>query len=78
VKKLVLLIALVLVVSACGGTSTGDIQATSAASSGTATETSVAADDSAALDFELLLSDGSTFRLSDEEKPVYLVFWAEW
>ncbi len=28
--------------------------------------------------FELALSDGSTFRLSDEEKPVYMVFWAEW
>ncbi len=29
-------------------------------------------------DFELALNDGSTFRLSDEQKPVYLVFWAEW
>ncbi|MCP5115704.1 MAG: hypothetical protein GY953_33165 [bacterium] len=29
-------------------------------------------------DFELALSDGSTFRLSDEQKPVYVVFWAEW
>ena len=28
--------------------------------------------------FELALSDGPTFRLSDEEKPVYMVFWAEW
>ena len=29
-------------------------------------------------DFEMALSDGSTFSLSDEQKPVYLVFWAEW
>ena len=29
-------------------------------------------------DFELALNDGSTFRLSDEAKPVYMVFWAEW
>jgi hypothetical protein len=29
-------------------------------------------------DFELVLSDGSTFRLSGEEKPVYMIFWAEW
>ena len=29
-------------------------------------------------DFELALADGSTFKLSDEQKPVYLVFWAEW
>ena len=35
-------------------------------------------DGPAAPDFELLLADGSTFRLSDEAKPVYMVFWAEW
>ncbi|MEA2000674.1 MAG: hypothetical protein U9N84_02110 [Actinomycetota bacterium] len=29
-------------------------------------------------DFELVLADGSVFRLSDEQKPVYVVFWAEW
>ena len=29
-------------------------------------------------DFELALADGSVFRLSDEQKPVYMVFWAEW
>jgi hypothetical protein len=29
-------------------------------------------------DFELALGDGGTFRLSDEQKPVYVVFWAEW
>lgn len=35
-------------------------------------------DGPAAPDFELALADGSTFRLSDEQKPVYIVFWAEW
>ncbi len=29
-------------------------------------------------DFELVLSDGGTFTLSAETRPVYLVFWAEW
>ncbi|MDX2344613.1 MAG: hypothetical protein QNL12_13205, partial [Acidimicrobiia bacterium] len=29
-------------------------------------------------DFELALADGSTFALSAEQKPVYVVFWAEW
>jgi len=29
-------------------------------------------------DFELALDDGSTFLLSGEQKPVYLIFWAEW
>ena len=29
-------------------------------------------------DFDLLLSDGSTFVLSEETRPVFMVFWAEW
>ncbi len=29
-------------------------------------------------DFSLLLSDGSTFVLSEETRPVFMVFWAEW
>ena len=29
-------------------------------------------------DFELALGQGGTFTLSDEQKPVYMVFWAEW
>jgi hypothetical protein len=32
----------------------------------------------AAPDFTLALSDGSDFTLSAEQKPVYMVFWAEW
>jgi hypothetical protein len=29
-------------------------------------------------DFTLGLGDGGTFVLSEEARPVYLVFWAEW
>lgn len=29
-------------------------------------------------DFSLALSDGGEFVLSAEQKPVYMVFWAEW
>lgn len=29
-------------------------------------------------DFTLGLGDGGTFVLSEEVRPVYLVFWAEW
>lgn len=29
-------------------------------------------------DFTLELSDGGSYTLSEAEKPVYLVFWAEW
>lgn len=32
----------------------------------------------AAPDFTLALGDGGEFTLSAEQKPVYLVFWAEW
>lgn len=29
-------------------------------------------------DFTLELGEGGTYTLSEGEKPVYLVFWAEW
>lgn len=29
-------------------------------------------------DFTLELGDGGTYTLSEGDKPVYLVFWAEW
>ena len=29
-------------------------------------------------DFELDLNDGTKFTLAGEEKPVFMVFWAEW
>ena len=29
-------------------------------------------------DFTLALGDGGAFTLSEGEKPVYMVFWAEW
>jgi len=32
----------------------------------------------AAPDFTLALGEGGEFTLSDEQKPVYMVFWAEW
>jgi hypothetical protein len=34
--------------------------------------------ENAAPDFSLQLGDGSTFALSAEQKPVFMVFWAEW
>ena len=29
-------------------------------------------------DFSLTLSDGTEYQLSNETRPVYMVFWAEW
>ncbi len=37
-----------------------------------------APDGPTAPDFTLALADGGTFVLSQEPKPVYLIFWAEW
>lgn len=54
---------------------TGD---TETAAAPPVTEAGPSFDGPPAPDFELVLSDGSTFTLSDEQKPVYVVFWAEW
>ena len=43
-----------------------------------ASDPSLQVDGPAAPDFTFALADGSSFSLSDEQKPVYLVFWAEW
>jgi hypothetical protein len=32
----------------------------------------------AAPDFTIALGDGGSFTLSEEAKPVYMIFWAEW
>ena len=32
----------------------------------------------AAPDFTMTLADGGTFTLSEQAKPVYMIFWAEW
>jgi len=32
----------------------------------------------AAPDFTLALGDGGSFTLSQEARPVYMIFWAEW
>lgn len=98
-----LVVSLMLVATACGG-SGADNAAPTTAPAGSAgpssTEapgsneapgtTQAAATDSTAAtepprtegpeapDFTTILADGSTFSLSEHDKPVYLVFWAEW
>lgn len=41
-------------------------------------ETATTSDRQKAPDFTLELGDGGTYTLSEGEKPVYMVFWAEW
>ena len=58
----------------------GTTGATATTSAPMETTTRVRPDGEAAPDFTLALAlgDGGTFTLSDEQKPVYMVFWAEW
>lgn len=104
-RKLVLLLAFVLAISACGGGSGDSAETTAAPQSSTAGEDTLAPtetpettgdttsgsedvaepgeqapsfDGPPAPDFDLALADGSNFSLSAEQKPVYIVFWAEW
>lgn len=63
----------------------GGTTATDAPSGGAADDPSTTASTAAsgpegdpAPDFTLGLADGSSFTLSAEQKPVYMIFWAEW
>jgi hypothetical protein len=38
----------------------------------------IAPEGPAAPDFTIALGDGGSFTLSEEAKPVYMIFWAEW
>ncbi len=77
-----LVVLLALVAAACGGSSTPEATTTTgggvAATSTVAAAVDPAPAGPAAPDFTLDLADGTTFILSGEDKPVYLVFWAEW
>jgi len=106
-RKLLLVLAIGLVASACGGSpSSSDSSEATAAPTTAAVErtdppSSQAPDTEArsaseappvseapsvspsftgppAPDFDLALANGGTFSLTDEQKPTYVVFWAEW
>jgi hypothetical protein len=57
--------------------STEDSSSSSSTSSASSTSTVTEARP-VAPDFTLGLGDGGTFVLSEEARPIYLVFWAEW
>ena len=60
------------------GSSGGQDTTTSTAGESSTTSPPPQVEGPVAPDFTFALSDGSSFSLSDEQKPVYLVFWAEW
>jgi hypothetical protein len=63
-RRVFLLALVAIIAAAC---SAADSASTTAADGG-----------KAAPDFSLELGDGSTFTLSEEARPVFMVFWAEW
>ena len=84
-----LVVSLMLIAAACGGSDTA-APTTAPGSNETPDNTQAAGTDStvaseaprtegpAAPDFTTILADGSTFSLGEHDKPVYLIFWAEW
>ena len=88
VKRLIVPIAaLGLLVAACGGdgaapssssTTTTVTQATGDADPSAPGPADGRPDGPVAPDFALALGEGGSFVLSDEQKPVYMIFWAEW
>lgn len=71
-----LLLALAVVLAACGGTAVDDPGSTT--KSGVGTSPTGAADRTAAPDFTLELGTGGQYTLSESANPVYMVFWADW
>jgi hypothetical protein len=84
-KWIIFVATLAVVASACGGedsagtaTSTEPAEMSASAPAVDATEPTPEVEGPSAPDFSLTLADGSEFMLSAEQKPVYLIFWAEW
>jgi hypothetical protein len=68
-RRLAILTILLLSLAACGGGGNG---------AGAPGNTSDVSAPTQAPDFTLELGDGGSYTLSERDKPVYLVFWAEW
>ncbi len=84
-RSAALAVVAALCLAACGDpvtsadltTSSSAIESSSSSST-TSSSSTVTEARNAAPDFTLELGDGGTFVLSEEARPVYLVFWAEW
>ncbi len=85
-RRASLLIAVfALVAAACSGggdetpsTSDGGSVTTSPVTTSPIGDAASRVDGPPAPDFTLALGDGGEFSLSAEQKPVYVIFWAEW
>ena len=83
-KRIMLLLAVSLVAAACS--SAGEQSPAVGEGSAPSTTQAVSQEGSGgekpegpeAPNFTLALASGDSFTLSDETKPVYMIFWAEW
>ncbi|MCL1592834.1 MAG: hypothetical protein M3132_00600 [Actinomycetia bacterium] len=64
--------------SATEAPNTSDPAETPDASGEPQSSTAQTAEGPVAPDFTMPLADGGSFTLYDEQKPVYMIFWAEW
>ena len=78
-RRILLLVAVLgLVAAACSGANVVDTPTDTAPSDTTSAPDEAQSDGPMAHDFELALQPTGEFVLSQEVKPVYMVFWAEW
>jgi len=83
-RALLSFLAFALVAAACATGQPAATPATVTTSGGPASAASAPGaaepliDGPAAPDFSLTLASGEAFSLSGEQRPVYMIFWAEW
>jgi len=85
-RRFALLISLMMVAAACA--SSPQTEAVDASANSPAATTPAAPGESVDLfprpegplapDFTMALASGESFTLSGEQKPIYMIFWAEW
>lgn len=83
-KRFLLFTTLVVLTAACAADSDGPTAVESTTSAVTESTTSVTGnpeiptDAPDAPDFVFTLGDGTEYHLGSDNKPVYLIFWAQW
>ena len=75
-RLILIFVAFALVVAACSGAA--DETSDSGTANESSTEAEAAPEEPTAPDFTLALEPSGEFVLSQEVKPVYMIFWAEW
>jgi len=75
-RLVLILMAFGLVAAACSGAADGSSDSGTVNES--STEAKAAPEEPPAPDFTLALEPSGEFVLSQEVKPVYMIFWAEW